>query len=293
MNTIQIKYFLTTAQYLNITKAAQKLYISQPALSKQLHTIEDELGMELFIKSGKKMQLSPAGKVLYEELRDFDKTYEGILRRAKMANEGRTGILRIGLLEGQMLGDVFMKTYQAFISKYPTINFQLERGSFSVLQDKLRRGDIDLAVSLSFDVAEEEDLSYTVIAEGEAFLAVSKNHPAAHKYESSWEDLKDETFIVISPKDSKVGSQMLIVECQRQDFEPKVDFAPSLESVMLWVEAGLGIGIVDSMNYLTLNPGIALLRHETYLNTETALVWCPDNLNPTAKLFIDMIKEAV
>lgn len=85
MNTIQIKYFLTTAQYLNITKAAQKLYISQPALSKQLHTIEDELGMELFIKSGKKMQLSPAGKVLYEELRDFDKTYEGILRRAKMA----------------------------------------------------------------------------------------------------------------------------------------------------------------------------------------------------------------
>ena len=86
---------------------------------------------------------------------------------------------------------------------------------------------------------------------------------------------------------------MLIVECQRQDFEPKVDFAPSLESVMLWVEAGLGIGIVDSMNYLTLNPGIALLRHETYLNTETALVWCPDNLNPTAKLFIDMIKEAV
>ena len=290
MNTIQIKYFLTAAEYLNFTKAAERLFISQPALSKQLHVMEEELEMMLFRREGKKMTLTPAGKVLYDELKEFDKNYDAIIHKARLANEGSSGLLRIGLLEGQLLSDSFINTYQQFIAEYPNIDFRLSRASFSKLRNCLYNEEIDLAVTLSFDVERDSALRHIKIQQNDAFFLISKRHPLADKEINCWPQLADELFIFIDPKDSLGGAQEIIKECVNLGFDPKIDYAPSLESAMLWVEAGLGIGVFDSNNYLTLNPNIKKLELNGFHGTYTAIAWYPDNLNPIAAKFLELLK---
>ena len=291
MNTDQINYFLAAAEYLNITKAAESLYISQPALSKQLQTIENELQLSLFNRTGKKMHLTPAGVVLYEELKGFNNELQNILEKAKLANQGSLGILRIGILEGQLVGDTFIQAYQKFIDEYPLISIKLSRGSFSVLKEKLNKGKIDLAVSLGFHINGDTNFGSIVLNRNQAYLVASKKYLVKSRSFHSWNELKDETFIVIDPRDSYAASQKFIAECQRLGFNPKITFAPSLESAMLWTEAGLGITVVDAGNYLTLNPDIEILFCDDFLQTETVLAWNPAITNPIVNNFVNMFSD--
>ncbi len=285
MNTTQIKYFLAAARTLNFTEAARQLYISQPALSKQITAIENELNMMLFVRSQKKVRLTPAGAVLLKELPQFEEHYDLIIRKAKIANEGVSGELSIGLLEGQMVGDTFTRVYSLFAKQYPNISVRLLRDSFSGLRNSLEDGTIDLAITLEFDIADIPNIQYEKLESCPAIAAVAKSHPAAKKQINSWADLKDETIIAVTEEDCFAGDKMIIEDCKRAGFTPTIKYAPTLETAMLWAEAGMGICMVNSMNNLTQNPNIKMLTDLPCKNTISVLVWKQENINPAIALF--------
>lgn len=293
MNDVQMKYFLKAAEELNFTNAAEQLYISQPALSKQLHAIEDELGITLFKKNGKKLSLTAAGQVFYDSAMEFNTRYEDMVHKVQMIDKGCSGIINIGLLEGQRLGDAFIDAYQMFIKKYPSIIFRLNRGTFSKLRHDLMTGKNDLIVTLGFDIEREEDMDYLSFEQNEAYFAVSKRHPLSKLDSLGWDDFKEETFIAISPEDSFVGSQMILNECEKYHFNPTIDYAPSLESAMLWIEAGFGVGIIDTSNYILLNPEIKTYPVPDSVGTEMVLGWSKHELSPIAENFIKEMKNSI
>ncbi len=288
MNTTQIRYFLVAAKCLNFTEAAQKLYISQPALSKQLHAIEKELNMILFLRSGKKVSLTPAGVVLYKELQGFEDGYHKVIQKARAANEGNVGELHIGILQGQMVGERFSEGYAAFSKKYPNIAVFLYRDTFSGIRGKLEDQTLDIGISLGFDLDDEEKYYIEKITTSKSVFAVSEKHPLSKREIIDWEDLKEEHFILIDERDSYAGSRMLIADCKKRGFYPDVRYVPSLETVMLCVEAGLGIGIVNTMNYLVLNPSIKILENIKLTDTDTVMAWKKKNMNPVIPLFKDI-----
>ena len=285
MNTTQIKYFLAVARTLNFTEAAKRLYISQPALSKQITVMERELNMQLFIRDQKKVRLTPAGAVLFKELPKLEAHYEEILHKTNVANSGRSGELSIGVLQGQMVGDTFTRIYSLFAQKYPNISVRLCRDSFSGLRAQLDEGTIDLAITLSFDIAGIPNLQHEVLEICPAIGAVSKNHPIAQKEITSWADLKGQTLIALKEDDSYASDKMIIEDCKAAGFTPNILYASSLETAMLWTEAGLGISIVNSMNNLTQNPNIKMLTELPCKNTTSVMAWKQDNINPTIALF--------
>jgi DNA-binding transcriptional LysR family regulator len=91
MNFSQIKCFLAAADCLSFTKAADRLYLSQPVLSRQIASMEDELGMELFVREKKSVRLTPAGEVLSEGLRQLANDYQALLDRANAMHMGYSG----------------------------------------------------------------------------------------------------------------------------------------------------------------------------------------------------------
>lgn len=291
MNTTQIKYFLTAARTLNFTEAAAQLYISQPALSKQITAIETELNMMLFVRSKKKVRLTPAGAVLLRELPDLENYYDDILRKARIANEGNAGELSIGILEGQMVGDAFTRSFGRFSQIYPNISVRLLRDSFSGLRRQLEDATIDLAITLDFDISGIPDLQYEIIGTCPAIAALSKNHPLAANPPALWSELKGQTFIVIDEKDCFASSRMVLEDCKRAGFTPVFKYAPSLETAMLWIEAGLGIGFINTMNSLTMNPNIRLLDRLPCKNTYNVLAWKQENINPAIPLFTNFMLE--
>lgn len=285
MNTTQIRYFLAAARTLNFTEAAKQLYISQPALSKQITAIENELNMMLFVRSKKKIRLTPAGAVLLKELPLLEEHYEQIRRKAEIANEGVSGELSIGLLEGQMVGDTFTKVYRMFAEKFPNVSVRLLRDSFSGLRSQLEAGRIDLAITLEFDIMRMTDIYYEQVEVCPAMAAVARTHPAAGRQITSWSDLREETIIAVSSEDCMYGDKMIIEDCKREGFMPNLKYAPSLETAMLWAEAGMGICMVNTMNNLTQNPNIKMLTELPCKNTVSVMVWKQKNINPAIALF--------
>lgn len=289
MNTTQIRYFLAAARTLNFTEAARQLYISQPALSKQITAIETELNMMLFVRSKKKVRLTPAAAVLLKELPALEEHYDDIIRKAKVANEGNAGELSIGILEGQMVGEDFTEAFARFSQTYPNVSVRLLRDSFSGLRRQLMEDTIDLAITLDFDIAGTVGLSWEQLACCPALAVVSKNHPLSACPPTCWGDLKGCTFIVVDEKDCFASAPMVAEDCARAGFTPVFKYAPSLEVAMLWIEAGIGVGFINTMNNLTMNPSITVLDQLPCKNTYSVMAWKQEHSNPAIPLFLNFM----
>ena len=291
MNTTQIRYFLTAARVMNFTEAARELHISQPALSKQIVAIENELNVMLFIRDRKKLRLTPAGLVLYQELPKVEEVYDEAVRKAKLAMTGNSGEIVIGLLEGQRVGSHFTNVIGSFTREYPNISMRLLRNSFSGLRNQLAEGTIDLAITLDFDIFNMQGIVYHEIETCPAFAAVSKNHPLAELQPTSWSQLKGQTFIAVEAKDCFISAAMIEEDCIKAGFRPTIKYASSLETAMLWIEAGVGVGFINSMNNLVLNPEVVILDKLPGRDTHTVIAASKDNLNSTALLFMNYVIE--
>lgn len=291
MNTTQIRYFLTAARVMNFTEAAKELHISQPALSKQIVAIENELNIMLFIRDKKKLRLTPAGLVLYNELPKVEEVYDEVVRKAKVANEGNAGEIVIGLLEGQRVGEKFTDAFGAFSTRYPNISIRLLRDSFSGLRRQLAEGSIDIALTLDFDIFNMPDIVYHEIETCPAFAAVAKSHPLAKLQPKTWSELKGQIFIAVDKRDCYISAAMIEEDCFKAGFRPTIKYAPSLETAMLWIEAGVGIGFINSMNNLVMNPAVVALDQLPGRNSHTVMAMMKNNQNPTTLLFINFVIE--
>lgn len=292
MNTTQIKCFLTLADTLNFTKAAAKLYISQPALSRQIASLEQEINSLLFIRDQKSVRLTPAGALLARELGGIQASLEELIARVQTVGMGYTGTLTIGVLEGQWMGEEFTNLYRRFMETYPNIDFRMGQGSFGTLRRQLDSGEIDIAITLEFDVAGLEDILYRKLTEDQAVFAISRERPLARKEVITFEDLVTETLLVISPEDCRMGGDLLFEHLREQRLIPRnVRYAPNLSTVMLWVEAGLGVGIINHQSNLARNPNVRLISEIPLKDASPCVAWRKDNLNPAIALFEQMMEK--
>ena len=163
MNLNQIKYFLVAAQCLSFTKAANQLYITQPALSRQIQMMEEELGVILFLRTSRKMQLTPAGVILKERFKNIYDDYNVAVAKARSAYQGLSGELNVGILEGTFVGDLFPNVLKYFSDHYPNVDVRISNYSFGHLIDGVNSGELDVIITLKFDIENLADVDYRVI----------------------------------------------------------------------------------------------------------------------------------
>lgn len=291
MNSLQIKYFLTAARCLNFTEAAAQLYISQPALSQQISALEKELNMQLFIRSKKKVYLTPAAVVLLDELPDYERMYEDILTRARMANEGNSGIIRFGILQGQCMEDRLLKRYFEFREKHPNIAFDVNSYSFGKLKEKLDEKQLDLIYTTSFDIQDRPDYLFEVTGKNIGIAIISRYHPLANEKITHLSQLKNETIISVQNLESEKVSRMIIEDCKKAGFIPNLREAVSLDEEYLLVEMGLGIGIANQNSIACSNPNIKVLNDLIIGENHFVLSWKKENPNAAVALFLNYLRE--
>ena len=290
MNQLQIKYFLTAARCLNFTEAAKQLYISQPALSQQISTLENDLNMQLFIRSKNKLRLTPAGLTLLEELPKYETFYAEILKKAQFANEGTYGMLRIGFLQGQMMGDMLQERYMQFVEKYPGIGLDLYSLSFGELKKQLEEHKLDIIYTVDFDVEGKKGYIIEPVQNNPPVALVSKRHPLAKQDITTFQQLKNETFIVMQGFESRNENNLILEDCKKAGFIPNMKFASSLDEQMLWIEAGVGVGFSNVNSYGSINPNHVKLKLETG-NCSLVFAWLKSNTNPAIALFDSFVVE--
>ena len=143
-----LKYFVTVAEELNITKAAEKLNISQPPLSNQIRNLEQELDTVLFIRGKRHLLLTDSGKLLYRHAKEILSLSEKASNEIRQMGKDISGTISIGLVEGSA-PDIASKWIESFIRKYPDIKFRIMDGNSDELIERLRSGLINLAVITS------------------------------------------------------------------------------------------------------------------------------------------------
>lgn len=293
MNITQIKYFIAVADHLSYTKAADKLFISQPSLSRQILLMEKELGMTLFTRAGREIHLTSEGTILYEGLKKLDADYENLTARAKQAQAGYSGTLEVGVLNGFRVGDFMPAVLRHFREHYPHIEITLHSGSFNQLLDDLYNVRLDLAFTVHFYIIGREQLPFEMVKEGQDYILFNKSHPNAGREGLTLRDFKDDTFVMISPKDNARSSELVFEACQKEGFVPEVVYAPNQQDMVLWIEAGVGVAILDTNNVLRNNENVISVPLESHWNPSMVAAWYKQNQNPAIPLFLDILKKTL
>ena len=194
-----LHYFVTVAEELNITRAAEKLHMSQPPLSAQIKNLETELDTTLFIRGKRHLTLTESGQLLYRRAKDILSLTERSKAEILAMGEGMRGTISIGLVEG-MAPDIAAEWFAGFTKQHPNVRFRILDGNTDDLLEKLRSGIVSLAVITS--PCDHSLLHSFHIGEEKLAVLMSKSHPLAQKsdHKVSVADLVGESLIVPSRK---------------------------------------------------------------------------------------------
>lgn len=190
MELRQLNYFLKAKELLNFTEAAKELYITQSTLSQQIKQLEDELGIPLFNRLGKRITNTEAGELfaVYAE-KSIQASNDGklILQDLKQLN---TGTLSIGLTWG--LKSIVINTFKDFIEQYPKIKLRVTFGTTTELIDALVTQEIDFALTF-YEGALSSELVYEPIMTSDMAVIVSKNSALASKKSVTFKEIEQLT----------------------------------------------------------------------------------------------------
>lgn len=290
MNTMQIQCFLKAAKCLNFTQSASELFISQPAFSHNISALELEWEVELFDRSkkSKDTRLTPAGAFLYEGMKAMQEQYDDLLYKARNIHQGKSGILRIGLISSDRIDERTLTIFDKFQEKFPGIELSLRRGSHSQLLQWLHDNSLDIAFALKLDVGDISWLAFEPLYSIESVLILTVNHPLAQKDNLSLIDFKNETFLNVSSKESPALNALLKHECEKAGFTPKVLDAPDVDAQILYLESGKGVAIGSVNNTAGFSQRLAMVSLSDLKPLEIVVARNMRNDNPCIALFLSV-----
>ncbi|MGI6730715.1 MAG: LysR substrate-binding domain-containing protein [Anaerovoracaceae bacterium] len=293
INVLQVQYFLAVAQHLNFTKAAESLFTTQPTISRQIACLEEDLGFPLFIRDKRNVSLTPAGQILYKELKNINDLMEAAVAKAKEANMGAYGSISIGYIESINTSNGFPEIISTFNDLHPYVSLTLEVNSFSTLREKFLQGLLDIIFTISFEISCMTGIDTHTLYKASGNLVVPTSNPLCRKESLSMEDIKNEDFVAISPLESPGGYQALIDSCKAHGFVPNiVKLAPNLETLFIYLHSGIGIALLDENVRIYGGDGLKFypmpMDSDDLLTVEA--VWKKDNQNPALPLFVSVLK---
>lgn len=291
MNLTRIEYFLTAAEYMNFTKAASVLYISQPSLSKQIALLEEEVDAKLFTRSKKGLQLTRAGKEMYAEFIRLLPEINMAVEKVHSAKNGASGSLKIGFVEAVSIGDTVTKMIWDFTNRMKDIDLFVERCTFKDLRNKILDGSLDVAFTLSPQINRMRDIECVEIEQRKRYIILSINHPLAKKDHVGFEDLKDEVFVLIERDKALVTYDDITGACRAAGYTPKIRYAPNNISLLDYIELSSCVAFLDKS--FTENRKDRLKCFPTDLDTRFSLVciWKQGNENPLLEEFLKELPE--
>lgn len=292
MNLMRIKYFVEVAKWGSFSKAAQTLYVSQPNLSRQIALMEQEVGFELFRRSGKSIQLTRAGEYLYGQLRDLPEMTERAIAHAESISRREECSISIGVLEGQDVNAFLSDRINGLREKEPSLLVELERNSFRNLRQGLDRGTYDVLFTLEFELEGHDDWDSVILFQQPGAIVLSRSHPLADRDNLTIEDFRNEPFVAISRENSPGGHDLLLKQCAECGFTPNiVRETATTESLFLCVEMGMGVAILDRNTRLERNDALRIIDIPGSRAAGLVAVWRKDNRNPMVPALINALTK--
>ncbi|TMV48907.1 LysR family transcriptional regulator [Paenibacillus mesophilus] len=290
MELRQIQYFIEVAKLEHVTEASYVLHVAQSAVSRQIFKLEAELGVDLFIRDGRKVRLTPIGKLFLGHMEQAMKVIEKAQQEIGEFLDPQKGTVRIGF-PSSLASHVLPMAISAFREQYPQVQFQLQHGSYRELIDLVSKGTLNLSLIGPVPKGGKQINGDTLFLERIVAL-LPANHPLADQPSLKLSQLRNDMFVLFP--EGYILRELVINACAAQGFEPQISFeGDDIDAIKGLVAAGLGITLLPE---IALNDSIPRSTVRIHFQdpqvTRTVGVITPANreLPPTEKLFHDFIK---
>lgn len=293
MNLSLLETFIKVVEYRNLSRAAQELNLSQPAVSKQIQSLEDQFGVLLLERCGRRLRTTEAGEALYHSARDVIKAIDRMRSTMEEMTESGVGSLHLGAssIPGQYLLPTVIKSFK---EKYPQINLFLEVSDTEKIGAQVLGRELDLGVvGADLDSRKLESFPWF---QDHLLLVVPKDHRLAGKKKVQLGELRDEAW-VFREKGSgtrQMMEELLLAENMKRDNLRVVAELGSTEAVMAAVEAGMGISLVSNWaaERAAASDRIAVLELDGEAGARSFYVIYPRQKvrRPVVQLFLDHLR---
>ncbi len=246
MNDTLIQSFLSVAAEGSFCKAAEKIYISQPNLSRNIARLEKELDTQLFDRSGKHIALTEAGRIYEKSFQKMKQCFTEAKERVERLNTLEQGMIRIGYVNGWNIGTYMQTILREMRLEYPEIKISLEAFTIQELSARFQMGQLDLIITLQDRVANMYDTKSVVIDNAQEMILFSSVFFRSRKKNWKPEDFCQETFFVLADDREDMQFERVRAIGNKYGFTPNVCSVNSMESILVNVENGLGVAVCNS-----------------------------------------------
>jgi DNA-binding transcriptional LysR family regulator len=288
MELRHLRYFVAVGEEQHYGRAAQRLRVAQPALSRQIQDLEDEVGFKLFERLPRGVKLSAAGKLFLEDARRILQQVSEAAARAARVARGQSGTLRIGFTENASWHGVVPNSLRKFRQRQPDAELQLRPAGSVDQVDDIRSGRVDAGFVFNLPTNDEE-LDQLPVAMQHVELAVPKGHPLSKIKRLRLRDLVDAPFVWFPRREAPAFYDRLMHECYRGGLKsPRiVQEAANEATILSLVSHGMGVGWVNGTARWRCPRQVVILSiTDLNMPLSMALAWRKDNTSPLLASFI-------
>jgi DNA-binding transcriptional LysR family regulator len=289
MELHQLEYFQMVCRLQHVSRAAERLHVSQPSVTVAVKKLEEELGVQLLDRGQKRIALTPEGTVFLQRV-------DEILRRVKDASaemndyrELQKGSVHVGITP--IMGAVlFPFAFAHFQKQFPNLSITvMEEGSLAI-RHRLEQGELDVGILITSNLSPR--LHAVPISRGQILACLPPNHPLARQNAIPFQALADQPFILF--REDTYSRQIILEQCEKCGFSPKIAFSSNqIGTIMELVRQGVGIAffIEEIVNRQT---GILSRPLAEPLHLVAGLAWSKERyLTKAVQTFIDSFRNSL
>lgn len=291
MELRHFRYFVAVGEEQHFGRAAKRLHIAQPALSRQIQDLEREIGFPLFERLPRGVKLSVAGKIFLEDARRILQEVQEAIRRAERVASGKAGNLRVGFVESISWHGVVPDSFRRFSQRQPDAELTPVPMLSLAQVEAVRSGRLDAGFVVSFAILGEE-LDQRPVAQHKIVLAVPKGHLVTTQTKIRLRDLNDAPFICFPRRANPAAYDRLMEACFRGGLKsPRiVQEADDHATILSLVSCRLGVALVSDSARWHCPRGVALLPIiDLNVRVSFSLIWRKDNRSPLLQRFLAVL----
>lgn len=288
MTFYQLECFIAAAQEESFVAAAKKLITTQPVITYQIGTLEKEMGVQLFDRSKRRVSLSAAGMVFYDDARALVADCRAAVERAQAVSRHERSRLRIGIRRFSNYGDI-SEMIRQLSEVFPDVHADMiVQSGFEPLQN-LRTGATHISYLFDAECEDCDDIAFEPLYPMYRYMLMPEDHPLAKLESAPLEAFRGERLIL--PDDPYLRTSVLIPRRDMQNAGIDITLtSSSFEGSVIMIRANMGIVMIEAAPQ-TRFPGLAAVRIEDYPVIYLGIAWIRDKETPQITAWLEIMKE--
>jgi DNA-binding transcriptional LysR family regulator len=286
MDLRQLRYFVAVAEELHFTRAARRARIAQPTLSQQVRLLEKELGVTLFKRTKRRVELTHPGRIFLDEARRLLLGADEAVQAAQSAGAGQLGRLLVAC--GPSAGYVgLLGMLELYRRQSPRVSVRLLESPVADLLVAVEQGEADVGLFVPY--FESSLVTREILLELPLLAALPKSHPLASSNRVSLKRLAEEPFILFGRRRGSGFHERILSMCHSSGFAPRVlERMEQIHTLLYLVGAGYGVSLVPATLDANRRGDVAFVPlQDPSATLEFAMVWREDRVSPMVEGFLE------